>query len=230
MTSSPRAPKACAVIAVTFLNSTKPNFRDCWQKSANCRTRGRLKKHIACQAGTRRKESNECRHTTASCRRSPPALDVLLAIARHSAFHALLPTSSPEAQRRLTIKQSPPRSGRSSKNARVRRATCLYPVTSGRCLVLNTRKVRRIMRLKRWTLRHRRRSAPLRREARVHRRAPGQTMAHRPCLACVPCDRDGHADSALVIDCCTNTWAPVRSTTLNPVSHRYLEPIVKRVA
>jgi putative transposase len=75
-------------------------------------------------------------------------------------------------------------------------------LTRGRGLVVNCKKVRRIMRLKHWTLRHR----PVGRRPRAEKRV---SIAERPDerwatdLAYVPCGRDGHAVFAPVIDSCT---------------------------
>lgn len=75
-------------------------------------------------------------------------------------------------------------------------------LTKGRGLAVNRKKVRRIMRLKRWTMRQR----PSGRRPRAEKR---KSIADRPNeswatdLAYVPCGRDGYAVFALVIDCCT---------------------------
>jgi putative transposase len=75
-------------------------------------------------------------------------------------------------------------------------------LTKARGLTVNRKKVRRIMRLKRWTVRHR----PAGRRPRAEKR---KSIAERPDerwatdLAYVPCGRDGCAVFAPVLDCCT---------------------------
>ena len=75
-------------------------------------------------------------------------------------------------------------------------------LTKARGLTVNRKKVRRIMRLKRWTMRQR----PSGRRPRAEKR---KSIAERPNerwatdLAYIPCGRDGCAVFAPVIDCCT---------------------------
>jgi putative transposase len=75
-------------------------------------------------------------------------------------------------------------------------------LTKARGLCVNRKKVRRIMRLKHWTMRQR----PSGRRPRAEKR---RSVAERPNerwatdLAYVPCGRDGYAVFAPVIDCCT---------------------------
>jgi putative transposase len=75
-------------------------------------------------------------------------------------------------------------------------------LTKARGLTVNRKKVRLIMRLKRWTMRQR----PCGRRPRAEKRKsiaahPNERWATD--LAYVPCGRDGYAVFAPVIDCCT---------------------------